>query len=149
MKSQKGFTLMELMVVVAIIAILASIAIPSYGDYVTRGKLKEAFAELSTLRVRMEQYFQDNRTYVGACQNNTVAPLPSGNAAKYFTYSCPTLTANTFILRATGVAAQGTGSFQYSLTEANAKTTDSVPSTGGWKKPAPNNCWITAKGGTC
>lgn len=144
MKLQRGFTLVELMVVVLIIGILSSVAIPAYRDYVTRGKLSEAFTELASMRVRLEQYFQDNRTYVGACQPNTIASLP---AAKYFTYTCPVLTATAFRVDATGSAAQGTGDFTYTVDQANTKTTELVPS--GWTKHTPNTCWITKKGGVC
>ncbi|HUX92088.1 MAG TPA: type IV pilin protein [Gallionellaceae bacterium] len=147
MKLQRGFTLVELMVVVLIIGILSSVAIPAYRDYVTRGKLSEAFTELASMRVRLEQYFQDNRTYVNACQPGTIAPLPSAAASKYFTYTCPILTATTFRVDATGNAAQGTGGFTYTVDQANAKQTTSVHS--GWTLPSPNDCWITKKGGVC
>jgi type IV pilus assembly protein PilE len=144
MKTQKnGFTLVELMIVVAIIGILASIAVPAYTDYVTRGKLAEASTELATMRVKLEQFFQDNRTYSGACVANTVATLPAG---KYFSYAC-TLAASTFTVTATGVAAQGTGSFSYTINQDNTKTTASVPT--GWSLPSPNTCWVTKKGGVC
>ena len=77
-----GFTLVELMIVVAIIAILAAIAVPSYNDYVTRSKLQEAHTNLAAARVNMEQYYQDNRVYTtapgsGACGiagGNVIAP---------------------------------------------------------------------------
>ncbi len=75
-----GFTLIEVMIVVAIIAILASIALPSYNDYVRRGQIQEAFGYLSDSRVKMEQYFQDNRNYgtasPGACPPVAFPPPP-------------------------------------------------------------------------
>jgi len=71
---QTGVTLIELMVTVAIIAIIASVAIPAYGDYVKRGRLPQATNALSSMRAKLEQYFQDNRTYIGACVAGTNAP---------------------------------------------------------------------------
>ena len=142
MKAQKGFTLIELMIVVGIIGILTMIAMPLYNDYVTRGKLTEAPTELASVRVKLEQYFQDNRTYVGACAAG-IAPLPTG---RYFTYAC-TLAASTFLVTATGVATQGTGGFSYTVNQDNTKTTGSVPA--GWALPSPNTCWVSKKGGVC
>lgn len=144
MKMQKGFTLVELMIVVAIIGILASIGIPAYGNYVLRGKLTEASTELAGMRVKLEQYYQDTRTYVGGCAAGTVAPLPSGT--KYFTYTCPTLTATAFTVRATGVEAQGTGDFVYTIDQNNTKQTTDAPADWGGM---PVNCWITKKGEGC
>ena len=62
----RGFTLIEVMITVAVVAILAAVALPQYRDYVTRGRIPEATSRLATLQVQAEQYFQDNRTYVGA-----------------------------------------------------------------------------------
>src|SRR6266542_902969 len=61
----RGFTLIEAMITVAIVAILGAIAYPNYVDYITRGRIIEGTSKLSDFRVRMEQYFMDNRTYVG------------------------------------------------------------------------------------
>ncbi len=58
-----GFTLIEVMITVAVIAILAAVALPSYIEYVTRSKLVEAKTNLSDMRTRLEQYFLDNRKY--------------------------------------------------------------------------------------
>lgn len=144
MKTQKGFTLVELMIVVAIVGILASIAVPAYSNYVLRGKLTEAMTELAAMRVKLEQYYQDSRTYAGGCAAGTVAPLPSGT--KYFTYTCPTLTTSAFTVTATGIAAQGTGDFVYTVDQSNTKQTTDAPADWG---TMPVNCWITKQGEGC
>jgi len=142
MKRGLGFTLVELLVVVAVIGILAAIAVPQYSDYVTRSKIAEATATLSEHRVRMEQFFQDNRSYAGACAANTVAPTPTG---RYFTYVCSNLSATTYTVTATGVAAEGMNGFVYTINQANARATTGVPA--GWA--TNTNCWVTKKGGVC
>ena len=157
-KAQSGFTMIELMIVTAIVAILASIAIPSYNDYVTRSKIAEAVSKLSEGRVRMEQWFQDARTYQGGLGCATIGSPVAANAnpitfndAKYFTYNCSTLGANTYVLTATGVATQGMDGFSYTLDDTNSKTTSMTgyALTNGWTDPAPNNCWANKKGGAC
>ena len=144
MKRENGFTLVEILVVVAIVGILAAIAVPQYSDYVTRSKLAEATATLSETRVKLEQYFQDNRTYVGACAAGTVAPLPTG---RYFAYTCPTLTATTFVVTATGVASEGMADFIFTINQANTRATTSTPAT--WGSLTSASCWINKKSGTC
>jgi type IV pilus assembly protein PilE len=123
-----GFTLIELMITVAIVAILASVALPSYRDYVRRGQAAEAITALSDFRVKLEQYFQDFKNYGttvgGACANGANAPswntfVPSG--ARYFTFSC-VVTASGYRLTATGSAGQSTGNV-YTVNEANAQAT--------------------------
>jgi type IV pilus assembly protein PilE len=142
MKRGLGFSLVELLVVVAIIGILAAIAVPQYSDYVTRSKITEATATLSEHRVRMEQFFQDNRTDAGACTAGTVAPVPTG---RYFTYACSALTATTFTVTATGVAAEGMNGFVFTINQANTRATTGVPA--GWA--TNTTCWVTKKGGVC
>lgn len=143
MKRTAGFTLVELMIAVAIVGILAAIVIPSYADYVRRGKIAEATSQLASMAVKLEQYFQDNRTYVGACTAGTTAPLPTG--LQYFTVTCPTLTNATFVVQAVGVAATGMGGFTYTIAPDNVKATTSVPA--GWTANAA--CWVTKKDGSC
>lgn len=143
MKRYRGFSLIELMVVVVVIGILAAIVYPSYSDYVLRGKLSEPRAKLAEMRTRLEQYYQDQRTYLGACAAGTVAPLPGD--AQYFTYSCPTLLADSYVVRADGVAAQGTSGFRFEIDQANTRSTPNVPS--GWTSSA--SCWVRDKSGSC
>lgn len=146
MRRVTGFTLIEVMIVVAILGFLAAIALPAYTDYITRSKVSEAIANLSDMRAKMEQYFLDNRTYVGACQAGTIAPLPSGENAKYFDYTCPERTATTFTVTATGKASQALGGLAYSIDQSNRRTTDGVPA--GWTAPA-TDCWALKKNGSC
>lgn len=147
MKLQKGFTLVELMIVVAIVGILASVAIPAYSSYVLRGKLTEASTELAGIRVRLEQYYQDNRNY-GSTDTVCGMAMPTSPAVRYFTYSCnwgAGETNQSFTATATGVATEGTGGFVYTIDQNNTKATTAVPT--GWTASA--SCWITKKGGSC
>lgn len=139
MKVNSGFTLIELMIVVAVIGILMAIAIPNYNDYVTRSRITGATSALADMRVRMEQYFQDNRTYVGAYAAGTVAPPPPNTAT--FTFSNPALTATTYTIDATGAGSM-TG-FTYRITQ-NGRDTTAVPA--GWSG-ANGGCWVTSKSG--
>jgi type IV pilus assembly protein PilE len=144
-QQQNGFTLLELLIVLGIIGILSAISIPAYRDYIIRGKIIEATSNLSDMRIKLEQFYQDNRTYVGACVGGTIAPLPTGSNANTFTYSCPTLTATTFLVRALGNASEGMSGFDYTINQSNAKATVSVAT--GWTLTA--GCWVTKKDGSC
>ena len=70
-KQNKGFTLMELMITVAIIGILASIAIPSYRQYVLRGNRANMQAQMLTIASALERYRAQNFRYLGATLTNT------------------------------------------------------------------------------
>ena len=146
MRSAKGFTLIEVMITVAIVAILAAVAIPSYTDYITRSKIQEATSSLLSMRTKMEQFFQDQRTYFGACAAGTVAPLPAG--LKYFTVGCSNLSSTTYTVTATGIAGTDMALFTFTIDQGNTRQTASVPTASGWSLPA-TNCWVTKKGGIC
>ena len=142
MKSSRGFTLIELMIVMAIVGILAAIAIPNYNDYVVRSRITGATSALSDMRVRLEQYFQDNRSYIGACVAATVAPLPPDIST--FSFACnPAPTANSFVVVATGAGSMA--AFSYTVDQANAKTS-AIAAGAAW--PAmTQTCWIASKSG--
>lgn len=142
--AQKGFTLIELMITVAIVALLAAVAIPNYSAYVQRGKAAEATSTLALLKNRMEQYYQDNKTYADIVGPPVLtAPCsPQAGTTKYFTYSCTLQTLSQFTLTATPVAGQGVDNFSFTIDEAGNKTSifDGSPLA---------NCWLNSKGGSC
>ena len=142
-----GFTLIEVLIVVAIIGILAAIAVPNYSRYVQRGKLTEATAGLADFRTKLEQDYLDNRTYggVGVDCKKTYPP------AKHFTFACKVdgASESKFIATATNIAGVGLGSagdFEYTINESNAKGTTKAY---GVTPTVGVGCWALVKGESC
>ena len=154
-KNQQGFTLMELMIVVAIIAIISAVAIPAYQDYTIRSKIPMATSILSNMQVQMEQFYQDNRTYAGG---------PCSDSNQYFTFSCPTggSTGNgtaypspnpngtSYTILATGTGNMAGFNYTVSMGSTGIKKESWISSTRypGWNANQ-SSCWITNKGGKC
>ena len=67
----RGFTLMELLIVVAVISVLAAVAYPSYQKQVQAGRRAEAKAALTEVAQRLERYYTENNTYLNACLAGT------------------------------------------------------------------------------
>ncbi|MBU1359077.1 MAG: type IV pilin protein [Gammaproteobacteria bacterium] len=146
---QHGFTLIEVMITVAIVGILAAIAIPAYQDYVRRGQVIDATNALSAMRANMERYYQDNRTYADV--SASIKSPCSGTAAQLtfgsFVVSCnPAPTATTFTLVATGSGP--VNGAQYSIDQSNVRATAGVPTGSGWTGTCATS-WILKKGQTC
>jgi type IV pilus assembly protein PilE len=146
MSGAKGFTMIEVMIVVAIVAVLAAIALPNYADYIKRGKIIEATSALSDARTRFEQSYLDNRTYAnvsGSCDRLQVA---AGAALRSFDLDCAcgAATATAYTCTATGKATEGMVNFVYSIDQANVHRTVSTD----WG-PAPGTCWAVRKDGSC
>lgn len=139
-----GFTLIELMITVLIVAILTTIAYPSYRSYVIRGQLVDATQGLSAMRANMERYFQDNRTY--QTNGTSISPCTSPPAAGRFDLSCTTLGPTTYTLQALGHTGTLSG-FAFSVDQANTQSTviTSPPAPSGWS--SCTTAWVTRAGG--
>lgn len=142
---QQGFTLVELMIVVAIIGILAAVALPNYKDYMRRSQLPEATSALATLRIKYEQYYQDNRNYGSAsCTNGAVSLTSRDLGLSKFTVSCElTSSGQGYVLTATGSGGQAVGHV-FTLDQSNLQTTTKYKGSDVTGK----NCWLL-KGEEC
>lgn len=133
---EAGFTLIEVMIVTAIVAILTAIAYPSYTDYLRRGRAQEASNGLADFRTRMEQFYQDNRSYGGeGC--GVVVPTSAS-----FSYACElTNEGQGYTATATGSHALVSG-LSYTVDQVNAQTTTCTSCVWGFDT---QNAWVTRK----
>ena len=148
--TEHGFTLIEIMITVVIISLLAAVAIPSYTAYVRRGQLSEASTYMSDYRIKMEQYYQDNKNYGATagtvCATDATAAGWSGFApgARYFTFACATSgSGQAYVLTATGSGSNTTG-YAYTINQAGIKRTTSYAGSA-----STANCWMTKSSSAC
>jgi type IV pilus assembly protein PilE len=139
----KGFTLIELMIALAVVAILGAVALPSYRDSVTRSSLASGTANLKELRTRMEQRYADNRSYqasVSGCAIPNFIDTSDG-----FSYACSlTNSGQGFTWTATG-SGKSAG-FTYTIDEAGIETTTAART--GWTTATlPVARFVLRKGG--
>ena len=144
-RARRGFTLIEVMITVAIVAILAAVALPAYGDYVRRGQLPEAFAGMADLRVKMEQYYQDSRNYgVTNCADTSPPSWAAGtptltySGGERFTFTCALSgSGQGYTITATGSSGRATG-HTYTITHANVRRTTQFKGSASTK-----TCWLS------
>jgi type IV pilus assembly protein PilE len=142
-RTSRGFTLIELMIVVVIVGVLAAVAYPSFLDQIVRGRIATATNLLGDKRSAMEQWFLSNRTYVGGpCTTSTsvdgfaVVCSGTGNPA-----------ANSYTITATGSGLAG--GLVYTLDHHGNQATTGIPSSWGTLPTGGYPCWLQRKGQTC
>lgn len=143
---QQGFTLIEVMVTVAIVAILAAVALPSYSAYIRRGQLAEAASGLAGIRAQMERHYQDNRSYatVGTFETPCATTDATSRTFGNFVVSCSgTPTTTTFTLQAIGSGP--VAGFTYTINQSDVRATTAAAS--GWN--TCTNKWLMKKGESC
>lgn len=143
-----GFSLIELLVAVAIVGILAAIVVPNYSDYVRRSALQEAFASMSDQKVKLEQFYQSNRRYGSdgqaiPCGHDGAASRVSFTATTSFTYSCALTGGDDQVFLITATGSGSAAGHTYTLDHNNARATTSFKGSSVAKA-----CWLV-KGGEC
>ena len=132
-----GFTLIELMITVAIIGILAAVAMPSYSAYIQRSRVPPALDGLSAYFTRMEQRFQDSGNYANGAACGVAVPT-----AANFTISCA-LSNGTQGFTATATGGGAMVGYTYTIDHNGNRNTTAHP-----KGLPPTACW-SMKGGSC
>ena len=123
MKTKKGFSLIELLVALAIMGILAAVAIPSYQSYVVKGNRATAQSFMMDLANREKQYMLDARTYADFTTLGVSAPV---DVSKHYAIaiSAPASTPPSFTITATATSSQqiSDGSLPLTLNDQGVKT---------------------------
>lgn len=132
MTRQRGFTLIEVMIVVVIIAILAAVAIPAYNEQVRKTRRADAIGELGRLHLDMERWRADRSTYVGSG-----AGYPAPQSSPYYTITIPQASASAtgYTLSAApqgGQASDTCGTL--TMVVANGVATKNPTTTGCWNR---------------
>lgn len=145
MYRQQGFSLIELMITVAIIAILSAIAYPSYQESIRKGKRADAVASLSSAAQWMERNFSDSARYdrlpsgAAIALPSNIATVPEGSTAtdKYYDVTISAVGQTTYTLQATPInsmAGDACGSFTLTQTGAKGLSGNSKPVQECWRR---------------
>lgn len=138
-RKQSGLTLIEIMIALAIIGIISSIALPSYRDYLMRGRLTEAFSALGTVQPNAEQYWANTRSFVDFDKPPSPFPADTPN----FTYALSGASNSAYLVTAKGRG--NAAGFAFTIDQQGNRVTTAVPT--GWTANA--SCWVDRRGGLC
>lgn len=133
-RKHAGFTLIELMIVVAILGIIAAIALPSYRDSVMRSRRADAKSALMQAAQAMEKFYTENNTYVGAALG-TIYPNTSPDGFYALSFSV-TPAAAVYTLQAVpqGAQANDADCGTFTIDQANRRGANGTV-------PGPTACW--------
>lgn len=122
-QKQKGFTLIELMIVVAIIGILAAIAIPSYQDYTARAQVSEAVSLAAGFKTGLAEYYQAEGTYPSTLNITAIGTTTSGKYVNTVTLNRVNTDSMTIISTMRADAAQGIRNLTLGIATTNGGQT--------------------------
>lgn len=125
-RRHSGFTLIELMIVVAIVAILATIAYPSFAEQIRKSRRSEAISNMQDVQLQLEKYRVDHPSY-------STFSVPASASTPHYTITMPSADATSYTLVASPLGAQANdacGKLSITVTGATVK-----------KEAATTNCW--------
>lgn len=140
MQRQAGFTLIELLITLVVVGILTAVVVPSYGSYVLRTRLTDAYAGLAGAQPLAEQFWADERSYE---EMDEASPRVLPADTENFTYALSSASASAYRITATG--RNGAAGFAFTIDQNGNRATTVVPD--GWATSA--TCWVADKGGKC
>jgi type IV pilus assembly protein PilE len=130
----RGFTLIEMMIVLVVISLLSAIAYPSYASQVAKGRRADAKQALVELAQRLERFYSERATFAGATLGGASGIYGTTSTGGYYTLSIVTQSASGYTIAATPRGAQtgdACGSFRYDQA-GNKTVTSSLPASDCW-----------------
>ena len=140
MKRQAGFTLIELLITLVVVGILTAVVVPTYGSYVLRTRLTDAYAGLSGMQPLAEQFWANEHSYEEMDEQGA-GVLPA--ATENFTYALTASSDTAYTVTATGQ--NGAAGFRFTIDQNGNRATTAVPD--GWA--TSTRCWVSDKDGKC